>query len=95
MKQRLKAWWVDKNVISDLQGACKKCQSDPYRFLVGDHSFTNGSNDICSVAFFDIDKAFDTVWIDGLFKHLYDPHEMFIPEARSTVKSVTLANVVT
>ena len=30
------------------------------------------ANDKCFVAYFDVAKAFDSVWINGLFKQLYD-----------------------
>ena len=29
-------------------------------------------NNQCFVAFFDVAKAFNTVWIDGLFKQIFD-----------------------
>ena len=72
--QRLKGWWHNEKIISDLQGACRK----GFSFI---HTAFNLRETVaasmettkkCFVAFFDVAKALDTVWIDGLFKQMYD-----------------------
>ena len=72
--QRLKAWWIDERVISDLQGACKTGLSCIHTaFLLQETLATSlEDNNQCFVAFFGVAKAFDTVWIDGLFKQVFD-----------------------
>ena len=71
---RLKEWWTDEKVISDLQGACKSGLSCIHTaYLLQETVATSmEDNEQCFVAFFDVAKAFDTVWIDGLFKQIYD-----------------------
>ena len=62
------------NVISDLQFACKKGLSCTHAaFLLKETVATSlEAGDKCYVAFYDVAKAFDTVWIDGLFIQLWD-----------------------
>ena len=71
---RLKVWWKSERIISELQGACKTGLSCLHTaFLLQETVATSmEDNDKCFVAFFDVAKAFDTVWIDGLFKQLFD-----------------------
>ena len=71
---RLKKWWTDEGVISELQGACKSGLSCIHTaFLLQETLATSmETNEQCFLAFFDVAKAFDTVWIDGLFKQIYD-----------------------
>ena len=71
---RLKGWWNDENVISELQGACKTGLSCIHTaFMLRETVATSmEESGQCFVAFFDVAKAFDTVWIDGLFKQIYD-----------------------
>ena len=71
---RLKRWWCDEKVISELQGACRSgnsCVHTAYN-LRETLATSLESSDYCFVAFYDVVKAFDTVWIDGLFKQMYD-----------------------
>ena len=70
----LKGWWNDENVISELQEACKTGLSCIHTaFMLRETvAASMEENEHCFVAFFDLAKAFDTVWIDGLFKQIYD-----------------------
>ena len=71
---RLKTWWYDENVISELQGACREgssCVHTAFNLRETLAASMEGTGK-CFVAFFDVIKAFDTVWIDGLFKQMYD-----------------------
>ena len=71
---RIKGWWVDEKVISELQGACKVGMSCIHTAFTLQEaiatSLERGNN--CLVAFYDVAKAFDSVWIDGLFKQVFD-----------------------
>ena len=71
---RLKTWWYDENVISELQGACREGSSCFHTAFNLRETLAASMEDTgkCFVAFFDVIKAFDTVWIDGLFKQMYD-----------------------
>ena len=71
---RLKSWWTRENVISDLQGACKTGLSCIHTAFILQETVAASMEDNgkCFVAFFDVAKAFDTMWIDGLFKQVYD-----------------------
>ena len=71
---RLKPWWQGERVISELQGACKGGASCVHTaFNLRETIATSlEAADNCFVAFFDVAKAFDTVWIDGLFKQMHD-----------------------
>ena len=72
--QRLKPWWYESRIISELQGACREGSSCVHTaFNLRETLATSlESTDHCFVAFYDVAKAFDTVWIDGLFMQLYD-----------------------
>ena len=71
---RLKFWWSSENVISELQGACKSGLSCIHTAFILQETVAASmeENGQCFVTFFDVAKAFDTVWIDGLFKQVYD-----------------------
>ena len=71
---RLKGWWVNENVVSDLQGACKTGHSCIHSAFILQETIATSleNNNKCIVAFYDVAKAFDSVWIGGLFKQIYD-----------------------
>ena len=71
---RLKVWWVDSGVISELQGACKTGLSCIHTAFTLQETIATSleDNSKCYVAFYDVSKAFDGVWIDGLFKQVYE-----------------------
>ena len=71
---RLEKWWSDNRVISDLQGACRKGQSCIHTAYLLQETVSTALERHKSVfvAFYDVSKAFDTVWTDGLFSKLYD-----------------------
>ena len=71
---RLKGWWVRENIVSELQGACKVGHSCLHTaFLLQETIATSlEDNNQCIVAFYDVAKAFDSIWIGGLFKQFYD-----------------------
>ena len=70
---RMKAWWKEQNVISPLQGACRPGSSCVHSALILQESIAAGldTKKKVFVAYFDVAKAFDSVWIDGLFYHLH------------------------
>ena len=72
--QRLKRWWTDERIISELQGACRSGFSCVHTaFNLRETLATSlESSEHCFVAFYDVAEAFDTVWIDGLFMQMYD-----------------------
>ena len=61
-------------ILSDLQGACREGYSCIHAAFNLPETLAVSIEDSnkCFVAFFDIAKAFDTVWIDGLFKQILD-----------------------
>ena len=71
---KMKRWWVDEGVVSELQGECKPGHACLHTaFLLQEMvamSLENNNN--CIVAFYDVAKAFDSVWIGGLFKQIND-----------------------
>ena len=71
---RLETWWYDNHIISDSQGACKKKQSCIHSAMILQEAVAASmeANGKCFVAYFDVAKAFDSVWINGLFRQLYD-----------------------
>ena len=71
---RLEKWWVGNGIISNLQGACRKGQSCIHTANLLQETVATAleRHKTVFVAFYDISKAFDTVWTDGLFSKLYD-----------------------
>ena len=69
---RLKDWWEDERVISALQGACKTGMSCVHSALNLQETIAVGlgTGKKVFVAYFDVAKAFDSIWIDGLFYQL-------------------------
>ena len=70
---RLEAWCSGNNIVSDLQFACRKQISCLHAALVLRETMAASLRDRgkCYVAFYDVAKAFDTVWIGGLFYQLW------------------------
>ena len=71
---RVETWWKENKIISELQGACKKGLSCIHTALILQETVATSleTNRKCLVAYFDVAKAFDTVWIEGLFFQLYE-----------------------
>ena len=69
-----KVWWENDQVIFQCQVASKKKQSCIHAGLMLQEAVaaSRHGNNKCFVAYFDVTKAFDSVWINGLFKQLYD-----------------------
>ena len=71
---RIERWWVETRIVSDLQGACRKGSSCIHTALTLQETISKErerSNKVF-VAFFDVSKAFDSVWVDGLFFQLHN-----------------------
>ena len=71
---RLGTWWTQNEVISKFQGACRKGQSCVHTSLLLQETVANAleTHNKVFVSYFDVSKAFDTVWINGLFSKLHD-----------------------
>ena len=69
---RIKTWWHDEQIISPLQGACTPGTSCLHTATILQESIAVGldTNPRVFVAYYDVAKAFDSVWIDGLFFQL-------------------------
>ena len=69
---RIEGWWNSSRVISGLQGACKKGQSCVHIAMLLQETVSRAleTNRNVFVSYFDVSKAFDTVWTDGLFYKL-------------------------
>ena len=71
---RLEKWWTSSGIISNLQGACRKgksCVHTAYLLQETVSTALDDNNHAC-VAYCDVSKAFDTVWVNGLFYKLYE-----------------------
>ena len=70
---RIEQWWEENRVISELQGACRKGSSCVHTALTLQETIASHRErgEKVFVAFFDVSKAFDSVWIDGLFFQLH------------------------
>ena len=71
--KRLEGWWAEVGVVSGLQSACKRglsCLNASF-LLCESIASTIEENDTAYVAFFDVAKAFDSVWVEGLFFQLW------------------------
>ena len=66
-------WWDESGAISQLQGACRKGISCVYSALQESIStlFLETHNK-GFVTYLDVSKAFDGVWIGGLFYRLWE-----------------------
>ena len=71
---RLEPWWKEHGIISQTQGACRKGQSCVHTSLILQETISKvlETNNKVFVSYFDVSKAFDTVWINGLFFKLYE-----------------------
>ena len=65
---------MDEGVISDLQGAYKTGLSYIHTAFSLQEAVAMSleAGNKCFVAFYDVTKAFDSVWIDGLFRQVFD-----------------------
>ena len=70
--QRMRDWWEAEQVISPLQGACRTGKSCVHSALALQESIAVGlgTGKKVLVTYLDVSKAFDGVWIDGLFFQL-------------------------
>ena len=68
----MKDWWEGEQVISGLQGACRPGKSCIHSTmtLLETVAVGLGSKKKVMVTYLDVTKAFDGVWIDGLFYQL-------------------------
>ena len=71
---RLEVWWGENRIISELQGACRTGSSCIHTALTLQETISKEreGNKKVFVAYYDVTKAFDTVWIDGLFYQLHE-----------------------
>ena len=70
---RINDWWVQNRVVSNLQGACRKGSSCIHTALTLQETISNERErgKKVFVAYHDVSKAFDSVWIDRLFYQLH------------------------
>ena len=71
---RIEPWWKEWKALSKFQGACRKGQSCVHTSLLLQETVASAleTNNKVSVSYFDVSKAFNTVWINGLFAKLHD-----------------------
>ena len=69
---RMSGWWVESGVLSRLQGACRKGVSCIHTSMLLQETVSTllESQGKVFVTYLDVSKAFDGVWIDGLFYRL-------------------------
>ena len=70
--ERMKDWWEGEQVVSPLQGACRQGKSCVHSSLALQEAISVGlgTRKRVLVAYLDVSKAFDGVWIDRLFNRL-------------------------
>ena len=70
--KRLEGWWTDSAVLSQLQGACRNGVSGVHSAMLLQETISTllHQNKKVFVTYLDVSKAFDGVWIDGLFYRL-------------------------
>ena len=70
---RIQKWWFNERVISDSQGATRKGFSCVHTALTLQETISKvrECNKKVFVAYYDVSKAFDSVWTDGLFFQLH------------------------
>ena len=71
---RIHEWWFSQIIVSDRQGAGRKGSSCVHTALTLQETIAKEreSRKNVFVAYYDVSKAFDSVWIDGLFFQLYN-----------------------
>ena len=71
---RMEGWWNETQVISPLQGACRKGVSCVHTAMLLQETVATEleSHSKVFVAYYDVAKAFDGVWVDGLFYRLHE-----------------------
>ena len=69
---RMKDWWVDNQVITPLQGAATPGVSCLHTGLLLQETIAENleHHSKIFVSYYDVSKAFDGVWVDGLFYQL-------------------------
>ena len=72
--KRMEKWWFSTGVLTQLQGACRKGVSCVHSAYVLQESIATllETNEKVFVTYLDVSKAFDGVWIKGLFASLWD-----------------------
>ena len=72
--KRLERWWTDSGVLTQLQGSCRKGVSCVHSAFLLQESISTllENNDKVFVTYLDVSKAFDGVWIGGLFMRLWE-----------------------
>ena len=71
--ERIQPWWFESHATSVLQGAARKDFSCVHTALTLQETISKqreGGQKVF-VAYYDVSKAFDSVWTDGLFYQLY------------------------
>ena len=70
---RMKEWWYGNEIISTLQGACRPGFSCVHTALLMQETISEQieRHKKVYVAYFDVSKAFDGIWINGLFYRLF------------------------
>ena len=70
----LEVWWFESGIVSKFQGACRKGQSCIHTaaLLAETVSTARETGKPVFVSYFDVSKAFDTVWTNGLFYKMYN-----------------------
>ena len=71
--KRISTWWNDREVVAKTQGACKKGLSSLHTALLLQETIATNleTNKKVFVLYLDVSKAFDSVWVNGLFYQLY------------------------
>ena len=69
---RIEVWWTDSNAVSETQGACKKGVSSLHTAMMLQETIASNleKGNLTFVAYLDVSKAFDRVWVEGLFYQL-------------------------
>ena len=74
MWKRIEHWWNETGAISPLQGACRKGISRVHSAYLLQESIATllETQNKVFVTYLDVSKAFDGVWIGGLFYRLWE-----------------------
>ena len=72
--KRMEKWWFDSGIITQLQGACRKGVSCVHSTFLFQESISTllETHKKVFVTYLDVLKAFDGVWIGGLFYRLWE-----------------------